>query len=456
MIVDILSNIYKVKLINLINKILPSVFWIFCFLPINLNPENFNEYAIIDQIRLVIPFLLLLIFFIYKFEIKKHFLLNENFFNFVSFITYFVLAVFFIFLNFKLNSYLNIYWGIAMLISYLHIYLFANEIRQLKVFLTISLILLFFIFFSFIATIFLTIIKAQQIIHLYGITGPDSYLHYLSDYPPRSSGLARMSLILNIALTIYLMKSKKNFLKKNILTILIILFGFFVLSFQSRTVTFSYFISIIMFIIIFCKKKFMPYKKNFILIIIMPTLLSIIYLSYSTTFEITKDSSYMRKHDNISNPAVVEIKNKVKNLLLRNTYKQDNFSSHRFDNWKTIVKSSQENFFNGFGFQSDRKIIKQSVHNVYLYALICGGIIGMFLIFLISCRAAWTSLIILFHYIFLRKNYDTIDLISIFLTIVFLQRGLLETSYGVYSIDYLFFIICLFINENNYKKRLET
>jgi len=456
MIMDILSNIYKVKLINLINKILPSVFWIFCFLPINLNPENFNEYAIINQIRLVIPFLLVLTFFIYKFEIKKHFLLNENFFNFILFITYFVLAVFFIFLNFKLNSYLNIYWGIAMLISYLHIYLFANEMRQLKVFLTISLILLYFICFYFIGTIFLGIIKEQQIINLYGIYGPDSSYLYLSKDPPRSSGLARMSLILNIALTIYLMKSKKSFFMKNIFTILTILFGFFLLSFQSRTITFIYFISIIMLIIIFYKKKFMPYKKNFILIIVMPTLLSIIYLSYSTNYKIIKDLSYMYKHENTSIHAFDEIKDQVKILLLRNTYEKENFSSHRFDNWKTIVKSSKENFFNGYGFQSDKKIINQSVHNVYLYALICGGIIGMFLIFLISCRAAWTSLIILFHYIYLRKNYDTIDLISVFLTIVFLQRGLLETSYGVYSIDYLFFIICLFINENNYKKRLET
>lgn len=456
MIVDILSNIYKVKLINLINKILPSVFWIFCFLPINLNPENFNELEIINQIRLVIPFLLVLIFFIYKLEIKKHFLLNENFFNFILFTTYSILAVFFIFLNFKLNSYLNIYWGVAMLISYLHIYLYANEMRQLKVFLAISLMLLFLIFIFFIGTIFLIAIKDQQIIHLYGIYGADNTYVHLSKNPPRSSGLARMSLILNIALTIYLMKSKKSFLIKNIFTILIILFGFFLLSFQSRTITFIYFISIIIFIIIFYKKRFMPYKKNFILIIIMPTLLSIIYLNYATNYKVIKDLSYTKKHENKTTDTFDDIKHQVEILLLRNTYNKDNFSSNRIDNWKTIVKSSKENFFNGYGFQSDKKIIQQSVHNVYLYALICGGIIGMFLIVLISSRAAWTSLTILINYIFLRKNYDTIDLISVFLIIIFLQRGLLETSYGVYSIDYLFFIICLFINENNYKKRLVT
>lgn len=344
MIVDILSNIYKVKLINLINKILPSVFWIFCFLPINLNPENFNEFEIINQIRLVIPFLLVLIFFIYKLEIKNHFLLNENFFNFILFTTYFTLAVFFIFLNFKLNSYLNIYWGIAMLISYLHIYLYANEMRQLKVFLAISLMLLFFIFIFFIGTIFLDAIKDLQIIHLYGIYGDNNYT-YLIKTPPRSSGLARMSLILNIALTIYLMKSRKSFLIKNIFTILIILFGFFLLSFQSRTITFIYFISIIIFIIIFYKKRFMPYKKNFILIIIMPTLLSIIYLNYAINHKAIKDLSYTKKHENKTTDTFDDIKHQVEILLLRNTYNKDNFSSSRIDNWKTIVKSSKENFF---------------------------------------------------------------------------------------------------------------
>jgi len=265
-----------------------------------------------------------------------------------------------------------------------------------------------------------------------------------------------MALILNIALTIYLMKSKKSFLVRNIFTVMIIFFGFFLLTFQSRTTTFIYYTCTIIFIIIFYKKKFISYKKIFILIITVPSLLSAIYINYSTTYKVTEDLSYSYNYKNTNTPIFDVIKKKAEIYLLRNTLDNGNFSSQRFDNWKTIVKNSKENFFNGYGFQSDRKIINQSVHNVYLYALICSGIIGMFLIFLISCSASWTSLIILFHYIYLRKNYDTIDLISVFLTIVFLQRGLLETSYGVYSIDYLFFIICLFINENNYKKRLET
>ena len=42
----------------------------------------------------------------------------------------------------------------------------------------------------------------------------------------------------------------------------------------------------------------MPYKKNFILIIIMPTLLSIIYLNYTTNYKVIKDQNYTKKHEN--------------------------------------------------------------------------------------------------------------------------------------------------------------
>jgi O-antigen ligase len=120
---------------------------------------------------------------------------------------------------------------------------------------------------------------------------------------------------------------------------------------------------------------------------------------------------------------------------------------------KIIIEiSKKDKFIIGYGFQADRKLINQSVHNVYLYALISGGILGLVLIIFISIRSAWTSFFLLFNYSILKKKLEPIDLISSFLMLSFLLRGLLETSYGIYSIDYLFFIICYFINEVNYRK----
>ena len=106
----------------------------------------------------------------------------------------------------------------------------------------------------------------------------------------------------------------------------------------------------------------------------------------------------------------------------------------------------------GYGFQADRKLLNESAHNVYLYSLICGGMLSMLIIIIISIRSAWTSFFILFSYTYSNKNIETTSLTSAFLMILLLQRSLLETSYGVYSIDYLFFLICFFMNEINYKK----
>ena len=136
--------------------------------------------------------------------------------------------------------------------------------------------------------------------------------------------------------------------------------------------------------------------------------------------------------------------------IIRGT--ETNFSSSRFDIWGKAIEKSKKNLLIGYGFQADRKLIKESSHNIYIYSLICGGLISLLLITFISLRAAWVSFIILINFLFLKKNYDPLELIPLFLVPLFLLRGILETSYGIYSIDFLFFIICFFINEINYKK----
>lgn len=118
---------------------------------------------------------------------------------------------------------------------------------------------------------------------------------------------------------------------------------------------------------------------------------------------------------------------------------------------KKIFKITSKNIYRGYGFQSDKKIINQSAHNIYMYALICGGIISLFLVILISLRCIWTSMSILYNYYFQNRKIEELDLISILFIFVFLLRSVLETSYGVYSIDFLFFIICFLIIESNYK-----
>ena len=59
---NILNKIYINQ--SKINKKIIAfiIFWISCFIPINANPENFNNFGSIIQIRLIIPFLLVFFF----------------------------------------------------------------------------------------------------------------------------------------------------------------------------------------------------------------------------------------------------------------------------------------------------------------------------------------------------------------------------------------------------------
>jgi hypothetical protein len=258
-----------------------------------------------------------------------------------------------------------------------------------------------------------------------------------------------MAIILYITLSTFLILNNNNDNNLfNIITLIIsVLIGAVGLGFQSRTMNFILFFFIVLLSFIYFKKKILFKNKYLVLLIFLPLILSTFYNYYS--FDKINDPKYFNTYES-ANSKFSQTITVIRNNLIRP--KQENFSSHRFENWKKILTISKENIIKGYGFQADRKLIQQSVHNVYLYSLICGGVLSMLIIIIISIRSAWTSFFILFSYTYLNKNIETISLTSAFLMILFLQRSLLETSYGVYSIDYLFFLICFFMNEINYKK----
>jgi hypothetical protein len=263
-----------------------------------------------------------------------------------------------------------------------------------------------------------------------------------------------MAFIIYIAITCYLITTRRKIYGTRVVCILAIIIGTAGLAFQSRTMNFIFLIFSILLIVIYFKKKNLINKKFIFFLIIAPIILANIYFYYS--FKTTQDHKYLKyyyKSDQISeeNHDLFEAIKKIsKQTIIRET--EGSFSSNRFDIWRKTIEKSKKNFLIGYGFQADRKLIKESSHNIYIYSLICGGLISVLLITFISLRAAWVSFIILINFLFFKKNYEPLGLISTFLVLFFLLRGILETSYGIYSIDYLFFIICFFINEINYKK----
>jgi len=298
---------------------------------------------------------------------------------------------------------------------------------------------LFFFFFLF--KIFYDIYTYGQLINFYSLWGlyTDALKYDLSE-PPRSSGLSRMAMLISISCTLFLLVRRKTSFSSKLIIIIIIISSTFCLLFHSRTMTFIYFfLNISIAVILMLKKKLK--KKIFLFIILLPLFFA---TSYNLLILYKESLNKNLEEKNL-------ISKSFENTILRKS-EENNFSSNRFENWSKIITASKENYFMGFGFQADRLLIDQSVHNVYLYSLICGGFLSMLLITVISLRGAWTSFLILYKYTFLNKKYDAVDLISTFTIITFFLRGLLETSYAVYSIDYLLFIICFFINELNYKK----
>ena len=437
---------------NYKNKILLSLIWLLSFLPININPENIFDLNSLVKIRLFFPFVIILFLSIYLLRTKNNIFNNKEIFIKLIFIIYVLLGILFTLLNSNINSSLNLFWGLAMLIPYFYIFAFDDKFDQLKFFLIFSLLLIFFVFLFYIIQILHEAYLQSSAIHLYGISNPDLYYFKELNDPPRSSGLSRMAIILYIALSTFLILNNNNNNNDNnlfnIITLIIsVLIGAIGLAFQSRTMNFIFIFFIALLTFICFKKKILFKNKFLVLLIFLPLILSVSYNYYS--FNKNNDPKYFNiyKSDSLKFSQIITV---IENTLIRT--KQENFSSDRFENWKKVLTISKKNIIKGYGFQADRKLIQQSVHNVYLYSLICGGMLSMLIIIIISIRSAWTSFFILFSYTYSNKNIETISLTSAFLIILLLQRSLLETSYGVYSIDYLFFLICFFMNEINYKK----
>lgn len=426
------------------DKIFLSFFWILCFLPLNINPVEFSRLDIFAQSIFIIPQVICFCFIIYllkanKFEIKNN---KNNFFKKI-FIFYVIILSIFIFFNLNINSYLNIFWGSLMLLPYIYISFFHNNLDQLKFFLLSSIFLLFAVYIFYLIKILNIMMIQGDLIHFYGTYVPKIFEHLNSYLSPRSSGMARMSFLLSIFFTFYLIFEKSNYPKT--LKILIILLNTFGLLFQSRTMTFIFFfLMITLFIIIILKKSFLKIK-TLLLLVFVP-----IIMASSYNYYLNINSSIFKDHNQKKNIIINKFVTNTSDIILRKKLEAD-FSSNRFNNWSKILQISKKNFIKGFGFQSDKIIINQSAHSVYFYSLICGGLISLILIIAISLRCFWTSIFILYNFIFSDTKNDTIYLLSTLIIIIFLLRGILETSYGIYSIDYLFFINCFFINELRYK-----
>ena len=417
-------------------KLLLFSVWFSFFISINLNPVEFSNFNLLNKIKILLPFFLTIVLITFKYEKVKfsNFLDIQSLFFYIIFILYIVFNI-----TFKNNNNVNIFWPIYMALSFFILHNLTNyEEKKNLLILTVFIIGIGFTFYFSSALIELI---NRPYYHFYGIMG--GKLGYLGiSNPPRSSGLARLAVILfSFLLYYYLIKEKKN---NYIYLILICALGTFSLIFQSRTVSFIYIILNI-YIIIFYFKKFFKDKWLLVFAIILPLIINFFY-NYNMI------SKYEKKESIVENNLTISA---LQNVILRDyTIHKKNpqkFSSDRFHNWNKAINIIKKNYLKGYGAQADRILIEQSVHNSLLYSILSGGLLsGLSIIFI------YISSILLLVKFYLSGVYKLCDSslvhFSASILIIICLRSVLETSFAIFSIDFLVFIIAFLFFKESLKK----
>lgn len=390
----------------------------------NLNIVNILEYLRgLSQILLFIYLLSLIIYFL----LKKKLCLKNQITNLI-FISIFILQI--VGLVLTDNSLLNFYYNISAINVALICLVVSSQLKNkilLKMF-YISIIFIILIFLFFIKDYLWLVIKFSK--DFYGIWGSVDNLRD-NIVAPRPTGLARSALILIIFFSIYNLNHRKF---KIYIKIVLSILSFFIFVLSSRTIIFCLILYLIFFNYYFYKKDIKKIIENFILYIFIPLIfIKLINFNFQLqSFNSQQSQSFNEKK------------------ITRNYAELNNFSSGRFDDWKKIIKTNK-NFIFGNGSMGDRYLINQTASNIFLNIYASNGIIGLILLLYLK------SIIIKRIYYFFNfkkkeNDYKNIKLISLLLLIFFMMRGILETSYGVFGIDFILFCLTSNLIALNYSK----
>ena len=302
---------------------------------------------------------------------------------------------------------------------------------------------------------------------------------FLDNAYPKTTGLSRLFAVINLFLiTTYLSINLKNhkILGLSIL-IIILLFGAFIWGFQSRGTIVSYFIGVIFLSFLFeksIKVKFI----NFMFIILFPILIFNISSSIAKSFYLEDfnriDGTLLNKDELLSKGELLkkdfykklnkdEKKKLLKKLdqIQKNPHHANRFlksemiTSGRFEIWAYIMKNYDKKKIFGYGIQGDRYLLKKKYENygnnssnAFVYFWITGGYFSLILLIVILSRIYYIFIKIYFFKKNLLIKNSFIFKLNFGLILFFSTRSLVENSYGLFSIDFLFITTSFFIIEN--------
>ena len=417
--------------------------------------KNFFIFSIENILEIVNFFRFSLVYFCFLFLLLIFINLNyKKKINFKESLIFYTLTSYFIFqlpgLFLTENYIYNIHFIISAITFILTIILinhFFNETEK-KIFILISFLILLIVFMIAIVP---KIIDLSEGLRMYGGYDQKSKI-FAGKSSPRSSGLARTSLILFLFLGLFYFQ----YLKKNsIFVILRIFFISTIFLLQSRVI-FALSLICLVFIFVYENKFLVKNLIKFIsLYLIIPLGIFLMIINFSE-YTVAKKAFLLdlqlNDHINPINKGLVKPdefseEDKVPQLRL---FKSVDFTSGRISDWLEIKsKFEKNNILLGYGSQGDRFLINQTASNGLIYSFSSAGIIGLFFFItftLIILNNSIKSLIFNFKK---KPNYDYLLDMSI---IVILIRSLVESSYAVFGLDFLILTTLILFKKSYYKK----
>lgn len=319
------------------------------------------------------------------------------------------------------------------------------------------------------------VIYESESLYFSTILSPNTYI--FEQGMPRTSGVAR-ALYFLFLLNLSFLCFKKNYFYINLFISIILTWLIFVL--ESRITSIFFFISLLLVFYspLNLSRKFLVL---FLLITISTNALSIykyasqIYSNntkvenfkprtksfFKNLTNVEMDNVEMDKMFNYQDPAVTQEMSEYKIIFFNKPFRCNpnhlinSITSGRIciwsDNLNAVLKK-YSTFLFGYGAQADRYNVKyintpqeQSASNSFIYALSSGGIFSLF-----STLFIYIIFFYNFLYFFLLSkdkflNASYIHVASLLINAFILYRGITESSFLVFSLDYILFLVTAFI-----------
>lgn len=397
---------------------------------INIFSEKINLIDYFNYFRGLLPIIVGLITFYYQIFKKK---LYKNFdIIFILFFLYSLFQFIGLLLNFPVNQYDNFIYRIYfLLLLFFSTFLFLTiEKKDLEKMLMLIIILILAINLYFTTIASYEFLSNKLPFYYQKVFQADNII--FNSPSIRSTGLARICLILFLFALIYLERVKNKYFVCLIIINLLIIFLL-----QSRLNIYSLFFFLVFYLFFFKNFSNKERLKYFFVLSIIPLL---VYHSIKFDRPLSTETKIGTNiiKSNIQNNNIIFNPNKHQSLY--------NFSTGRNEIWKDLLIKEKDlkQFIFGFGTQADRVITSPaffSASNSYVYIYICSGILGL-LIFAIYIFYIMTKI---FKLLYINKifsiNGNIFLKFSVLIFIYLLIRSIVESSFAIYSIDYFLFII---------------